>query len=115
VERLISDPSLERIEWPEDLKLETCWIDPIPRAEFHFDVTDLIQVNIAFSYPAGVISSNDERGAVMDRHHRRIFLRNWEFERKAIQSFVELSPSGASFILRKDFSRIAEKLMGSGW
>jgi superfamily II DNA or RNA helicase len=121
VRRLLTDPAVPKVSWPDDLGWSRMMIDPRPKGVFrplgNPEITGRMTLTVSFEYEGREITLNDTSETLIDIEQKRVYARNFAFEEQTLAAALKVlrDEHGTGTFPVGDLQRVAGELTEEGW
>ncbi|MBI3557471.1 MAG: DEAD/DEAH box helicase [Deltaproteobacteria bacterium] len=119
--RILADPAVPKVTWPDDMGWKTLTIDPKPKGVFRplgiASATGRMTLTVSFDYAGREISLNDTAETLVDVEQKCVYTRNVAFEEGTLTQALKIlrDDQGTGTLPTAEMHRVAAELTASGW
>ncbi|MGK5088910.1 SNF2-related protein [Bdellovibrionota bacterium FG-2] len=119
--RVLVDPAISTITWPEDTGWSRLALQPTPKGVFrplgNTTLTGRMTLTVSFDYAGRNVSLDDTSQAFVDAEKKCVYARNEAFEEQTLTQALKIlrDEQGTGTIPTPDLHRAASELSQAGW
>ncbi len=119
--RVLVDPAIANITWPEDINWTRLTLQPTPKGVFrplgNTSITGRMTLTVSFDYAGRIVSLDDTTQTFVDVEKKCVYSRNPAFEEQTLIQASRLlrDELGTGTIPTPDLHRAASELTQEGW
>lgn len=121
LKRLLSDPAVAKISWPDEMGWSTEVLNPRPKGVFrelgNTSITGRMILTVSFDYAGRLVSLDDTSKTLIDLDNKRVYDRNFAFEDQTLAEALKIlrDDQGTGTIPSQELHRAATELTQNGW
>ncbi len=119
--RILADPAVPKVTWPDDMGWKTLTIDPKPKGVFRPlgipSANGRMTLTVSFDYAGREISLNDTAETLVDADQKCVYTRNVAFEEGTLTQALKIlrDDQGTGTLPTVEMHRVAAELSAAGW
>lgn len=119
--RVLTDPAVPKVTWPEDMGWKRLVIEPRPKGVFRPlgdpAITGRMTLTVSFDYAGQEVTLNDTSETLIDIEQKRVFSRNLPFEENTLTQALKIlrDDQGTGTFPAGELHRVATELTQAGW
>ena len=121
LKRVLTDPAVPKVTWPDDMGWSTLVIEPRPKGVFRplgiGASTGRMTLTVTFDYGGREVSLNDTSDTLVDLEQKRVYSRNLAFEENTLTQALKIlrDDQGTGTFPTTELHRVAGELTAAGW
>ncbi|MBI3541863.1 MAG: SNF2 helicase associated domain-containing protein [Deltaproteobacteria bacterium] len=117
--RILTDPAVPKVTWPDDMGWQKIVIDPKPKGVFRpLGISgERMTLTVSFDYAGHEMTLNDTAETFIDVDQKRVISRNPAFEEKTLTDALKIlrDDQGTGTFPSPELHRVASELTAAGW